>query len=136
MDDLRESVRDLADCVRDLSHAHSMSAGAREGMRADGQTRGEVVIATMRGYHKVATQATEHLTNRVDALNLQVQQSVTSRIGAPWWLVFILVVAMIIQSGTMLSLYASANGDDPGPAFRNGAHLVPSVTSPEPTEKP
>ena len=137
MEELRACVRDLADCVRDLAHAQALSAGAHASLGAEGQARGETVMATVRGFHKGSERAVQNLTSRVDALNIQVQQSTAARIGAPWWLVSVLVVAVIIQGGVTLSLYARSNGDDAPAAFRDARLLLPSLPpAAEPEPKP
>ena len=131
MDELRASVRELADCVRDLAVAHAAGIGARDGLRAESQARGDAVTAAVKSHNKATSAAIEHLAVRVDAFAVQVQTASVARLGAPWWLVGTLIGAIIVESGAALSLYAQANDDDAAAAFRDGAALLPLPTSTE-----
>ena len=133
MDELRASVRELADCVRDLAVAHATGIGARDGLRAESQARGDAVTSAVKSHNKTSAAAIEHLAVRVDALAVQVQTASVARLGAPWWLVSALVGAIIVEGGAALSLYARANDHDAAAAFRDGASLIPL---PSPSELP
>lgn len=135
MDELRASVRELADCVRDLAVAHAAGIGARDGLRAESQARGDAVTAAVKSHNKATSAAIEHLAVRVDAFAVQVQAASVARLGAPWWLVATLIAAIIVESGAALSLYAQANDDDAAAAFRDGAALLPLPAS-TPAESP
>ncbi len=122
----RDDLRELADGVRDLASAMAAGAGAREAQRQEGQARGETVVAQIAAHHGTTTATLGELVRRIDALE-------RAKPGAPWWLVSVLILAIIVQGGVVLSLYARANGDDASAAFRDGTSLVPSVTTMQPT---
>ena len=116
----RADLRDVADAVRDLASAQAASVGAREAIRAEGQARGETVVAQVATHHGATNAVLGELVRRTDALE-------RAKSGAPWWLVSTLIVAIIVQGGVVLSLYARSNGDDASAAFRDGTMLVPSL---------
>lgn len=130
----RADVRDVADAVRDLAAAMAAGAAAREALRAEGQARGETVVAQI-ATHQAATVGTlAELVRRVDAL-------AAAKAGAPYALVYILIAAIMVQAGVVLHLYGQSRGQDATAAFRAATAaadaVVPSLQSALPaTEEP
>lgn len=120
IDRLLAATRDLADGVRDLATAQAAGAEARESQRQEGQARGETVVAQIATHHSTTLATLSELVRRTDALE-------RAKGGAPYPLVYVLILAIIVQGGVVLHLYGQANGQDASAAFGDVTHTVESL---------
>lgn len=113
-------LRDLADAVRDLATAQDHARLDREAMRGEGQARGELVVAQVQSHHQLTIA-------KLDAVEKAVDELRRVKAGAPYWLVGVLIVAILSQAAVVLHLYAQANGQDAGAAFDDAGKIVPEI---------
>lgn len=115
-----DALRDLADSVRDLAVAQDHARLDREAMRAEGQARGELVVAQVSSHHQLTIA-------KLDATEKAVDELRRVKAGAPYWLVAVLIAAILSQAAVVLHMYGQLTGADAGAAFDDAAKIVPDI---------
>jgi hypothetical protein len=98
-------LRELADAVRDLGSAMHIGLVSRE-------EQGKALLSLVSAHHMSTAKDIAKMELAIDRLR-------TSKDGAPYTLVYVLILAIFVQAGVVLHLYGQSRGHDATSAFRD-----------------